>query len=155
MSRQLTIKAALKMLKPPQEVFEAIVDPSIMSNYFISESSGSMEEGKEVTWKFPEMHIRFPVQVTKVVKDRFIGYTWGDDKQGFTKVEIQLKPMNNSAETFVTVHEGTKTDDDKGIEWYGRNTEGWANFLACMKAWLEYGVHLRKGAFDISQMPEE
>ena len=23
------------------------------------------------------------------------------------------------------------------------------------KAWLEYGINLRKGAFDISQMPEE
>jgi hypothetical protein len=28
------------------------------------------------------------------------------------------------------------------------NTEGWANFLACMKAYLEYGIQLRKGAFD-------
>ena len=154
MTRQLTIKAALKMLKPTHEVFEAIVDPSIMSNYFISESSGRMEEGKEVMWKFPEMDMRFPVQVTKIVKHSFVGFTWGDEKEGFTNVEIDLKPMNGN-ETFVKVHEGTKTDDDKGIEWYGRNTEGWANFLACMKAWLEYGVHLRKGAFDMSQMPEK
>jgi uncharacterized protein YndB with AHSA1/START domain len=153
MSRQLTIKAALKMRKPPHEVFEAIVDPSIMCNYFISESSGRMEEGEEVTWKFPEMDIRFPVQVTKIVKNSFIGFTWGDEKEGFTKVEIQLIPKEGN-ETFVKVHEGTKTDDDKGLEWFGRNTEGWANFLACMKAWLEYGVHLRKGAFDMSQMPE-
>lgn len=28
------------------------------------------------------------------------------------------------------------------------NTEGWANFLACLKAYLEYGINLRKGAFD-------
>lgn len=28
------------------------------------------------------------------------------------------------------------------------NTEGWANFLACMKAYLEYDIQLRKGAFD-------
>ena len=27
-------------------------------------------------------------------------------------------------------------------------TEGWANFLACLKAYLEYGINLRKGAFD-------
>jgi uncharacterized protein YndB with AHSA1/START domain len=153
MSRQLTIKAALKMRKPPHEVFEAIVDPAIMCNYFISESSGRMEEGKEVIWKFPEMDMRFPVQVTKIVKDSFIGFTWGDEKEGFTNVEIQLV-LKNSNETFVKVHEGTKTDDEEGIKWFGRNTEGWANFLACMKAWLEYGVHLREGAFDMSQMPE-
>jgi uncharacterized protein YndB with AHSA1/START domain len=150
MPRQLTIKAALKILKPPHEVFEAIVDPSIMTNYFISESSGRMEEGKEVVWKFPEMDLRFPVKVTKIVKDSFIGFSWGDEKEGITNVEIQLS-LKNGNETFIKVHEGTKIDDDKGIEWYGRNTEGWANFLACMKAWLEYGVHLRKGAFDMPQ----
>lgn len=27
------------------------------------------------------------------------------------------------------------------------NTEGWANFLACLKAWMEYGINFRKGAF--------
>jgi hypothetical protein len=26
--------------------------------------------------------------------------------------------------------------------------EAKANFLACLKAWLEYGINLRKGAFD-------
>ena len=36
----------------------------------------------------------------------------------------------------------------EGIEWLGRNTEGWANFLACIKAYLEYGINLREGAFD-------
>jgi uncharacterized protein YndB with AHSA1/START domain len=77
MSRQLTIKAALKMRKPPHEVFEAIVDPSIMCNYFISESSGRMEEGEEVTWKFPEMDIRFPVQVTKIVNKQFYRFYLG------------------------------------------------------------------------------
>ncbi len=28
------------------------------------------------------------------------------------------------------------------------NTEGGANFLACLKAYLEHGIILRKGAFD-------
>ncbi len=34
------------------------------------------------------------------------------------------------------------------VNWLRRNTEGWANFLDCLKAWLEYGINLRKGAFD-------
>jgi len=28
------------------------------------------------------------------------------------------------------------------------NTGGWANFLACLKAYLEYGINLRKDSFD-------
>jgi len=43
----LEIKAAIQILKPAHEVFEAIVDPSKMSNYFISKGSGRMEEEKD------------------------------------------------------------------------------------------------------------
>jgi hypothetical protein len=35
-----------------------------------------------------------------------------------------------------------------GIKWLQGNRGGWANFLACLKAWMEYGINLRKGAFD-------
>jgi hypothetical protein len=39
-------------------------------------------------------------------------------------------------------------NDQAGINWLKGNTEGWANFLACLKAYLEYGINLRKGGFD-------
>jgi uncharacterized protein YndB with AHSA1/START domain len=70
----LEIKVAIQIIKPVSEVFEAIVDPVKMSNYFISNGSGRMEEGKDLSWQF--------------------------------------------------------------------------NFLTCLKAYLEYGINLRKGAFD-------
>jgi uncharacterized protein YndB with AHSA1/START domain len=146
-TNHLTIKASLKVLKSPHEVYEAIVDPGKMTNYFISKSSGRMEAGKELTWEFPEMDMRFPVQVEKTEQDRFISFSWIDPEENKTLVEITLKPVNTN-ETFVSVTEGSRPADEKGIEWYGRNTEGWANFLACLKAWIEYGIHLRKGAFD-------
>ena len=39
-NQTLEIKAALQILKPVNEVFEAIIDPTQMSNYFISKGSG-------------------------------------------------------------------------------------------------------------------
>jgi uncharacterized protein YndB with AHSA1/START domain len=39
----LEIKAAIQIQKSAGEVFEAIVNPKKMSNYFISKSSGRME----------------------------------------------------------------------------------------------------------------
>lgn len=53
---------------------------------------------------------------------------------------------NNS--TLVSITEKSMENDEAGIKWLIGNTEGWANFLACLKAWLEYGINLRKGAFD-------
>lgn len=59
----LEIKAALQILKPINDVFEAIIDPLKMSNYFISKGSGKMEEGKQIIWQFPEFDTSFPIRV--------------------------------------------------------------------------------------------
>jgi uncharacterized protein YndB with AHSA1/START domain len=149
----LEIKAALKMLKPIDEVFEAIVDPEKMSGYFIASSTGRMETGKTVSWQFPEFDLKFPVRVQKVTDPNYISYYWDDMDGTETLVEISLKSMEDDS-TFVCITEKERANDEKGIEWLRRNTEGWANFLACLKAYLEYGINLRKGAFDLSQMPQ-
>ena len=152
-NQKLEIKVGLKMAKPEHEVFEAIVDPDKMSNYFISESTGRMEEGATLTWQFPEFDMKFPVRVDKIKKDKYISYYWNDIEDGKeTHVEITLKQMNDNT-TFVTITEKDRDNNEKGIKWLKSNTEGWANFLACLKAYLEYGINLRKNAFDISQMP--
>lgn len=152
-NKTLEIKTGLVMQKPEHEVFEAIVDPSKMSNYFISKSTGRMEQGKELTWKFPEFEMEFPVRVGKIEKDKYLSYSWKDPDGRETLVEITLVPKGNNS-TFVTVTEKYRNNDEAGIRWLKGNTEGWANFLACLKAYLEYGINLRKGAFDPSQMPQ-
>lgn len=143
----LEIKVALQIRNPVKEVFEAIVDPAKMKNYFISESTGRMEKGKTVVWKFPEFDIKFPVQVVQVEEYNLISYTWeGPDKKDLL-VEIKLDSMNNNS-TLVSISEKSMQNDETGINWLKSNTEGWANFLACLKAYVEYGINLRKGGFD-------
>ena len=153
-NKTLDIKVGLLMQKPVHEVFEAIVDPAKMSDYFISNSSGRMEAGRELIWKFPEMDMEFPIRVDKIEKDKYLSYYWKDFDGTETLVEITLTPKENNS-TFVVVTEKSRNNDDAGINWLKGNTEGWANFLACLKAYLDYGINLRKGAFDLSQMPQE
>ena len=144
--RSLEIKTAIQILKPVNEVFEAIVDPVNMSNYFISGSSGRMEPGKQVMWRFPEFDLEFPVRIGKMIRDEYISYYW--DVEG-TELLVQITlAKRGEGSTLVTVTEGSRTDDDEGIKWLQGNSAGWANFLACLKAYLEYGINLRKGAFD-------
>jgi uncharacterized protein YndB with AHSA1/START domain len=152
-NQKLEIRAGLKIMRPPGEVFEAIVDPSKMSNYFIESSTGKMEEGKTVTWKFPEFDMKFPVRMDRIEKDKYISFYWDgamDKKE--TIVEINLTPFEGKG-TFVVITEKEKDNDEAGIKWLKSNTEGWANFLACLKAFLEYGINLRKNSFDSSQLP--
>jgi uncharacterized protein YndB with AHSA1/START domain len=142
----LEIKAALQILKPVNEVFEAIVDPAKMSNYFISKGSSRMENGKEITWKFPEFDMKVPIKVDKIDKNKYISFYWENDGVDLL-VEMTLTPRGISS-TLVNITEKSRKNDEAGIKWLQGNTEGWANFLACLKAYLEYGINLRKGAFD-------
>ncbi len=144
---QLQIKTALQITRPPQEVFEAIVDPQKMSQYFISESNGQMEEGKFLIWKFREFSEVVPVLVFEVKPSELISFEWEGARGKKLKVEIQLSEMRDHS-TLVKITEGKMPADATGLTWYGGNTEGWANFLACLKAYVEYGINLRKGAFD-------
>jgi uncharacterized protein YndB with AHSA1/START domain len=145
-NQTLEIKVALQIIKPVNEVFEAIIDPAQMSNYFISKGSGKLEEGKQIIWQFPEFNMSFPIRVGKIEENKYISFYWEMDSiELFVEMTLTTSPGNS---TVVTVTEKSRKNDEAGIKWLKGNTEGWANFLACLKAWLEYGVHLRKGAFD-------
>lgn len=143
----LDIKAKIQVAKPAHEVFEAIVDPEKMSNYFIAKGSGRMEgEGNTIQWSWPEFDGEYPVRVGKTEAGKYISFYWDNaGKELF--VEMTLESVDHNA-TVITVTEKSRDNDEDGIKWLKGNTEGWANFLACLKAWMEYGINLRKGAFD-------
>ncbi|TRO64417.1 SRPBCC domain-containing protein [Christiangramia sabulilitoris] len=151
--KDLEINAALQIGKSRQVVFEAIVEPEKMSNYFISESTGTMVEGEEITWKFPEFDMTFPVKVLKVKKPEFISFEWEGSPGKMLTVGISLEELSPD-KTLVKITEGKMLNNEEGIQWYGRNSGGWANFLACLKAYLEFGINLRKGGFDFMKQPE-
>lgn len=142
----LEIKVAMQIQKPINEVFEAIVNPEKMSNYFISESTGRMEEGKNLVWKFPEFDFECPIRVGKIEKDQLVSYYWEMDGLELL-IEMTLTEKENNS-TLVSITEKSRTNDLAGLKWLSGNSFGWSNFLACLKAYLEYGINLRKGAFD-------
>lgn len=144
---KLSISTSLQINKTPEAVFEAIIDPAHMTHYFISKSSGNMEDGKTLEWEFPEFPGSFPVRILAIKPYENITFEWDGDTQALT-VTIHLEPRNNGEATLVKVEEKEMNNNDEGLNWLKNNTAGWANFLACLKAYLEYGINLRKGAFD-------
>lgn len=105
-----------------------------------------MKEGLQLKWQFPEFDGEYPIRVGKIEKDKYISFYWEVDEIELL-VEIILTPSDGTA-TIVTITEKGRKNDEAGIRWLKGNTEGWANFLACLKAYLEFGINLRKGAFD-------
>lgn len=145
-NKQLEIKTAIQISKPASEVFAAIADHSRMSGYFIAWASGPLVEGTEVLWQFPEFEMKFPVRVARVESDKYLSFYWESDGK-YLLVEIALNPITPDS-TVVNITEGSRPCDEAGIQWLQGNAAGWANFLACLKAYLEYGINLRSGAFD-------
>ena len=145
-SEKLEIHVAMQIQKPIKEVFDAIIIPEKMSNYFISQSTGIMEEGKNLIWKFPEFDFDCPIRVSKIETNKYISYYWSMDDIELL-VEITLTETEDNS-TLVSISEGNRDNDKAGLKWLSGNSFGWSNFLACLKAYLEYGINLRKGAFD-------
>jgi len=139
----LESNAIIQIQKPIDEVFEGIINPEKMTKYFISESSGRLETGKEVIWKFPEFEDKFPVKEIKIDNNSSISFVW--DPETIVKITLEKLPDDS---TIVRVNENGKEFSEENLKWALENSGGWANFLACMKAYLEYGIQLRKGAFD-------
>lgn len=140
---KLIARASIQIQKPLGDVYEGIVNPEKMSKYFISESSAKLEPGQEPVWKFPEFPDEFTVRDVKTEANRWVSFVWDPE----TVVSIVLEAQADNS-TLVRVTEDGKEYTDDNLKWVVENTEGWANFLACMKAFLEYGIQLRKGAFD-------
>lgn len=145
--KQLEIKTAIQIARPGKDIFDAIIKPEKMSHYFISRASGSMEEGKTIEWTFPEFADSFPVKVLKIKDPENVIFEWDGSEGSKTTVQIFLKKVTNT-QTLVKITEGKMDVNEEGIKWYGQNTEGWANFLASLKAYMEHGINLRKGAFE-------
>jgi uncharacterized protein YndB with AHSA1/START domain len=140
---ELQARSRIKIAKSPHDVFDAIVDPNHMSQYFVSAGSARMEEGKTVTWHWDDVGAEMAVDVGKIEEDRLISFSWRASGSK-TDVEIALEPKGEG--TLVMVREDGWNKDDKGINALAENTQGWVGFLLGLKAYLEYGINLREGS---------
>jgi uncharacterized protein YndB with AHSA1/START domain len=138
-------KVQLKIQKQVPEVFDAVVNPKKLSGYFVQKASAPLAEGATVRWKFPEFDEEFDVVVRQVIKDERIVFEWEAAEGGYnTRVEMAFKPLDDKS-TMVQITESGWKDDPKGIESSYGNCGGWMHMMACLKAYLEYGINLRSG----------
>ena len=129
-----------KMLKPANEVFEAIVDPDKMSNYWFSSGTGRVEQGKTITWRYDEYNAEVVIKVLEVEENKKIVFSWGDHGQE-TVVTITLNKLDPTS-TMIEVNEsGLKEDDPDLVNKMIGQKEGWIYMLTCLKGYLENGVN--------------
>jgi uncharacterized protein YndB with AHSA1/START domain len=138
----LQLDTKMKILKSVNEVFEAIVAPEKMANYWFSSESGRWEQGKTVTLRYDEYNAILDIKVLELEVNKKIVYQWGATGDE-TIVTIVLKEIDNTTTIIAVNEQGWKEKDDALISKLLGNKEGWVYVLSCMKAYLEFGVRLR------------
>jgi uncharacterized protein YndB with AHSA1/START domain len=126
----------VKILKPTNEIFEAFVDPSKISNFWFSSSSERWEQGKTVTLTYDEYGYQGDITIIEIEENKKIVFQWGEHI-----VTITLKELDNSSTIIEVTEEGFKDNDDELISQLLDNKEGWVYMLTCLKSYLEFGVN--------------
>ena len=145
-----TFRVFMIVNKPVHEVFEAVADPDKLSNYFTTGGAqGRLETGATVTWDFHDFPGAFPVHVIEVVDDEKIVFEWKANEPD-TDYQVRVTMLFSQVEpgrTKVEVEESGWRTTEAGIKASYNNCMGWAQVLAALKAWAEYGINLRDGAY--------
>jgi len=134
---QVTTK--LKIRKPAHEVYEAIVDPKKMSNYWFSSGTARVEQGETITWRYDEYNAEGVINVLEVDENNKIIFSWGAIDQE-TIVTIILEELSAMSTVIKVTETGLKEDDPEIVNKMLGQKEGWVYMLTCLKAYLENGV---------------
>jgi uncharacterized protein YndB with AHSA1/START domain len=137
MNTQIITK--MKIMKPANEVFEAIVDPEQMSNFWFSSGTGRVEQGRTITWRYDEYNAEGTIHVIEVEENKKIVFSWGEDDQE-TFVSITLIESDNLSTIVGVIESGLKEDDPELVNKMIGQKEGWVYMLTCLKGYMENGV---------------
>jgi uncharacterized protein YndB with AHSA1/START domain len=136
--------------RPPAEVFEAVADSAVLSCYFTTGGAvGRLEKGTTVQWEFHDFPGPLPVRVIEASSPERIVLDWPRaEADGETnRVTLTFEPVDDGQRTKVSVRETGWDNDDAGRAKSYDNCMGWAQMIAALKAWLEYGINLRERAY--------
>jgi len=155
----LKFSVSARIARPVAEVFEAVVNPAELSQYFTTGGAkGRIETGATVSWDFHDFPGAFPVWVIEVEPERKIVLQWaanegaaegGDpvaDAGYKTTVTMTFEPLDHER-TLVQISETGWRETDTGLKASYGNCQGWMQMLCALKAYKEYGINLRQGMF--------
>ena len=146
---ELKFTVAGRIAKPVEEVFEAVVSPDRLSQYFTTGGArGRLETGAEVTWDFHDFPGAFPVLVQEVVPNTRIVLQWEADgiADTWTTVTMEFQGLEDGR-TLVRISEFGWPETEAGLSSSFGNCQGWTGMLCAMKARLEHGINQRDGFY--------
>ncbi len=135
----------MRIEKPANEVFNALVDPEKIGNYWFSYGSGRLEEGKQITWLYQEYNAELTITVVEVKINQKIVYKWGEGEHETTVTFLITEEQTGSTVLGVT-ESGFNTNNPEIVNILLGQKEGWMYMLTCLKGYLENSISTLRGS---------
>jgi uncharacterized protein YndB with AHSA1/START domain len=139
---RVDVKVEEYIARPVAEVFEAIVDPEKLAQYFVTKSSGRMEQRAKLEWEWADIGAKHSVEVVMLEPNEKVIFVW-DACGKKTKTTLALHAEGGKTKLVVSESPFSLTED--GVQKALGQTRGWAQFCCYLKAYLEHGISVRHG----------
>ena len=138
------VDVGMLVRRPPDEVFEALADPSVTTRFWYTRSTGRMTEGAELTWTWEMYGVSSKVWVEEVRPGRLIRFRWDSyDPAHPTTVRFEFTPYQGDTTYLRITETGFTGDDSTQVSQALDSTAGFTFLLSSLKAALEHDITLR------------
>lgn len=134
------INPQMLIRKPVEEVYEALVDPAITTQFWFTSSSGRLAPGAHVRWEWEMYAVSTDVHVREMEPDVRILIEWSDPPY---PVEFNFDARPDGTTLVRIVGQDFQGSDDEAVVQAIDSMGGFAWVLAALKAWLEHGIDLK------------
>ena len=139
---QIVAKIELLIRLPVAQVFDAFVNPDVITKFWFNRTSGPLAAGGSVTWYWDLYDASTKVRVLALEQDRRIYIEWDVDSDSPSRVEWAFEDRGDDGTYVSVVNSGFDRDADDVMDRVVDSTGGFALVLAAAKAYLEHGIAL-------------
>ncbi|MDE0307486.1 MAG: SRPBCC domain-containing protein [Albidovulum sp.] len=136
---EITAKAQILIRRPRNEVFNAFMDPAVMSKFWLKRKDKGLREGDKITWFVGDASDAFEIEVRvmSIKQPSQIKIEWGQDGQ-FTTVTWTLDEQNPDVTRLVIEERGFIGTRDEVVSQALDSTGGFNQVIVALKALLEH-----------------
>jgi uncharacterized protein YndB with AHSA1/START domain len=132
----IAARASMLIRRPARDVFEAITSADVLTRFWLSRASGSLEPGKRVHWEFLVKGAEADTFVKEFVQDQRLFLEWDDG----TTVAWMLEARPDGHTRITVENAGFKGSQREVVESALEATQGFTIVLCDLKTLLEQGA---------------
>ena len=138
----MNVKISENITKDLNTVYQAIVNKDQLCCYFTSSASANLNEANRIFWEWADFNVKCEITNVETKENKEIKFNWSSGSSPKT-VLIKLTAISDEV-TKVDITESEFEFNQGDVKTMLGQTQGWTNFVCCLKAYLYAGINLRK-----------